>query len=98
MRGLVRLLVVGFTVITLMLVAALGVSAASGSARSGHVFDSVTGLFSGHSDVTGAHTQSNGNGNGKDECPPEKKHHFHRTGGHKHHPCGDGDPGEDDSG
>lgn len=88
MRGLLRLFVVAFTVLTLMLVAAVGVSATSGSARSAHAFDSVVGLFSGHS-------ESNGNG-GNDQCPPNKKHHHH-TDGHKHHPCDDGN-GEDDSG
>lgn len=100
MRGLQRVFVVGFTVTSLMIVAAVGVSAASGPTRSAHAFDSVAALVSGHFDLTGTHTEGNrneGNGNGNDRCPPPNKHHKHHTGGHEHHPCGD-ESGEDDSG
>lgn len=80
MRGLARIFVVGFTVITLMLVAAVGVSATTGSAGSAHAFNSVVGLFSGHT-----------NGNGDDKCPPPKNHHHHISGGDKD--CDDDDSG-----
>jgi len=103
MRGLVRLAVVAFTVVSLLLVGVIGVSAtsSSGKADSVNVVNSLTALFTGHHDETGA---GNGNSvthanNGKDrevgQCKPPKKVHKHGTPGHKHHPCGDRDDDSD---
>ena len=102
MRGLARLAVVVFTVVSLVLVGVIGVSATSTSGKvdSAKVVNSLVALFSGHHDGTGP---GNGNSvtganNGRDlevgQCKPPKKVHKHGTPGHKHHPCGDH---EDDS-
>jgi hypothetical protein len=99
-RGLLRLLVVAFTIVSLLIVAAVGVAASSGKEGPGKaVKGSVTALFSGHVDQAGtvnvstARAEAENNGNG---CHPPKKTHKHGTPGHKHHPCGDGE--DDDSG
>jgi hypothetical protein len=73
-RVLARGLVVGFTIVSLLLVAAVAVSASSGK----------VGLFSGHSAQTAPH-QNNGDGGG---CRPHQKHHHHATGDHDND-CGD---------
>jgi len=99
-RGLLRLLVVAFTIVSLMIVAAVGVAASSGKEGSAkNVKNSVAALLSGHVQVgtlsIGAHEdharQPQGNG-----CHPPKKVHKHGTPGHRHHPCGDDE--DDDSG
>jgi hypothetical protein len=106
MRGLVRLLVVGFTVLSLLIVAAVGVAAGSGkSGAADNVKKSVVAVFAGHLDQVGVHGNSaNGpisaskEGKDKDkdkECKPPKKVHKHGTPGHKHHPCGDDDEDSD---
>lgn len=105
MRGLLRFFVVGFTVVSLMLVAGVGVAASGKNGSSNTVKHSVVVLFSGHSEQTSARggttsESSNGEGNrgNNDEkrCKPPKKHHKHATEGHEHHPCDDGSG--DDSG
>jgi hypothetical protein len=109
MRGLFRLLVVGFTVVSLMLVGVVGVSATStsGKAESAKAFNSAVALFSGHSDQTGTHdgTGTTDTKNGKDkekdkdhdkgdhQCKPPK--HKNGTPGHEHHDCGDPDHDSD---
>jgi hypothetical protein len=103
MRGLARLAVVGFTVVSLLLVGVVGVSAtsSSGKADSVNVVNSLTALFSGHHDQTGTGNSSTviGANHGKDlevgQCKPPKKHHKHGTPGHKHHQCGDRDDDSD---
>jgi len=99
-RGLLRLVVVAFTIVSLMIVAAVGVAASSGKEGSAkNVKNSVAALLSGHVQVgtlsIGAHEdharQPQGNG-----CHPPKKVHKHGTPGHRHHPCGDDE--DDDSG
>src|SRR5665811_1592969 len=96
MRGLVRLAVVGFTVLSLLLVGVVGVSATSGSgkAESAKVFNSLVTLASGHSDqaVTAkANLGKPDNNNGKDKevglCHPPGLAHKTATPGHEHHPC-----------
>ena len=109
MRGLVRLAVVAFTVVSLMLVGVVGVAATSGSgkAQTTKAFNSVVSLVSGHSDQNGHQNSANGPNNsskekeGKDKevglCHV-KKDHKHATPGHEHHPCpGDRDGDEPES-
>jgi len=105
-RGLVRVLVVGFTVVSLLLVGVVGVSATSTSGKAGttKAFNSVVSLVSGHSDQTGAHdgtVAKTDKDKGKDKevglCHA-KKDHKHATPGHTHHPCpGDRDGDEPES-
>ena len=99
-RGLLRLLVVAFTIVSLLIVAAVGVAASSAKEGSANgVKSSVAALFSGHVQVGtfsfSAHEDNarEPQGNG---CHPPKKVHKHGTPGHKHHPCGDDE--DDDSG
>ena len=101
MRGLLRVIVIAFTMVSLLTVAAVGVAASS--AKEGPtqtVKNSVAALLSGHIEQVGSPSvgaaisgslESNGNG-----CHPPKKTHKHGTPGHKHHPCGDDE--DDDSG
>jgi hypothetical protein len=98
-RGLLRLLVVAFTVISLLLVAAVGVAASSGKiGTSNTVKHSVVAVFSGHFDQSGFHeggTEISGKHNGHegDECRPSKKknNHHHETGDEENNQCGRGD-------
>jgi hypothetical protein len=96
MHSLIRIVVIGFTVVTLMLAAAVGVSAASGSFGTSNGSSAVSALFGGHLDF-GAFlndlntTLSNGLDKEVGQCHPPKKHHKHGTPGHKNHPCGDND-------
>ena|SRR5450759_4512860 len=107
-RGLLRVLVVGFTVVSFLIVAAVGVSASSGKVGSSNTLkNSVVAVFSGHVDQTGFHegttntdnTNSNNNdrqgGHKGDECKPPKKHHKHVTGDHENDRCGGDDSGSD---
>lgn len=83
MRGLLRFFVVAFTVVSLLLVAAVAVSASSGK----------VGLFSGHSGQTAAHHE---NGDGGGNCRPQQKHHHtHATDDQDNDECGGGG-GDDD--
>jgi hypothetical protein len=78
LKGLSRLLVVTLSVATLMLMAAVGAAAATGTL--------------GSSKAVAAVVTASDNGKHKGECHPPKKTHKHGTPGHKHHPCGeDGD-------
>jgi hypothetical protein len=100
-RGLVRVLVVAFTIVSLLLVAAVGVAASSGKVgTSNTVKNSVVAVFTGHFDQSGFHEGTgegdNHHGNQGDDCRHHKKHHEnHETGDHENHQCGDGG---DDSG
>jgi hypothetical protein len=99
-RLLVRLVVVAFTIVSLLVVAAVGVAASSGKEGSANaVKHSVVEVFSGHFDLAGVHegtTTSEGrHGGGQDECKPHKKHHKHVTGDRENDQC---DSGGDDSG
>ncbi len=108
-RGLTRLLVVGFTIVSLLLVAAVGVSATSSSGKAGttKAFNSVVSLVSGHSDQNGNQTSTNGRNSSKGEKDGKdkevglchaKKDHKNATPGHTHHPCpGDRDGDEPES-
>jgi len=105
MRGVARLAVVGFTVLSLLLVGVVGVSATSGSgkAESAKVFNSLVTLASGHSDqavTTNANLGKADSNSGKDKevglCHA-KKDHKHATPGHTHHPCPGDRDGDDDS-
>lgn len=80
-KGLYKLVVVAVTAATLMLMAAVGAAAASGTFGSVKAFSVVSLL-------------NNGKHTGK--CHPPKKTHKHGTPGHKHHPCG-ADQDRDDS-
>src|SRR6267378_3841358 len=75
LKGLSKLVVVAMTAATLMLVAALGVSAASGSFGAAKVLTSVAGLHS--------NSASNHN-NGEDKCKGDDDHD-NATHEHKHH-------------
>jgi hypothetical protein len=101
MRGFTRLFVVMVTAMTLLLLAAVGAAAGSGSLGSGKAVKAVVSLVAPNlgSEKTSAKTESKGdktegdnNGKHTGECHPPKKTHKHGTPGHKNHPCGeDGD-------
>ena len=77
LKGLSKFVVLATTALTLMLMAAIGAAATSGTLGSA-------------STVAGVKALDNGNHTG--ECHPPKKTHKHGTPGHKNHPCGeDGD-------
>ena len=79
-KGLYKLVVVAMTAATLMLMAAVGAAAASGTFGSVKAFSVVSLLDN------GKHTG---------ECHPPKETHKHGTPGHKHHPCGEDQDGDD---
>lgn len=96
-RGLVRVLVVAFTIVSLLLVAAVGVAASSGKVgTSNTVKNSVVAIFTGHFDQSGFHE---GTGEGErhgghqgDDCKPHRKHHHHESGDDENNGCdGEGD-------
>jgi hypothetical protein len=96
LKGLLKLVVVGLTAGTLMLVAAVGVSAASGTFGSAKVVSSVVTLLATNSVgvANNAATHSSkgdqgGNGNGNHNCKGDNDDHHQATGGHKNHPCND---------
>jgi hypothetical protein len=98
MHGLARVLVVGFTVVSLLIVAAVGVSASSGKIGSSNTLkNSVVAVFSGHFDQTGFHegTTTNGDhrsdGNKGGTCKPPKKTHKHATPDRENPGCDTGD-------
>ena len=80
LKGLSRLVVVAISAATLLLMAAVGAAAASGT------FGSVKGLAVVR--VLDAASQTG-------QCHPPKKTHKHGTPGHKNHPCGDDGDGSD---
>jgi hypothetical protein len=89
---------VGFTVVSLLVVAAVGVSASSGkSGSANNLKNSVVAVFSGHFDQSGFHEGTNTDkevkhgGQQGDECKPPKKHHRHVTGDRENEQCDDGD-------
>lgn len=78
------MLVVALSVATLTLMAAVGAGAASGTL--------------GSSKAVAAVVTASDNGKHKGECHPpglSKHHHKHGTPGHKHHPCGEDEDGDD---
>ena len=81
LKGLSKLVVVVMTAATLMLMAAVGAAATSGTLGSGKVAAAVTSLVD-----SGKHTG---------QCHPPKKTHKHGTPGHKNHPCGEDGDGSD---
>ena len=81
LKGLFKLVVVAMTLATLMLMAAVGAAAASGTLSSGKVVAAVTRVLD-----NGKHTG---------QCHPPKKTHKHGTPGHKNHPCGEDGDGSD---
>lgn len=94
MRGLVRFFAVGFTVVSLMLVAVVGVSATStsGKSESTKVFNSVASLLSGQVDKSGPTSTAKDKEKDKDdkdcrERENDEHEHEHGTPGHEHHPC-----------
>jgi hypothetical protein len=91
-----------FFIVSLLVVAALGVSASSGRIGTSHTLkSSVVAVFSGHVDLSGFHEGSTNTDNSRhgghqgDDCKPPKKHHKHVTGDHENDRC---DSGGDDSG
>ncbi len=87
-----------FTVVSLLIVAAVGVSASSGKSGSADTLkNSVVAVFSGHFDQTGFHegtttgTESKHTGNQGGECKPPKKHHRHATPDRENEQCDTGD-------
>jgi hypothetical protein len=96
-QGLLRGIVVAFTVLTLLVVAAVGVSASSGKIGSADTLKhSVVAVFSGHFDQTGFHEGTNigedkHGGNQGDNCKPPKKHHKHATADRENEACDGGD-------
>jgi hypothetical protein len=89
---------VGFTVLSLLIVAAVGVSASSGKSGSADTLkNSVVAAFSGHFDQTGFHegttTKGEGGNGGNDDkfCKPPQKHHNHATHDRENTRCDTGD-------
>lgn len=105
MRSFVQLAVVVVTLLTLMLVSAVGVSASSGKLSTAPATTAT--ILTGHSDSgflkDAAHFISTNwdkfRGQGKDkeggECKPPKKDHEDGTPGHENHPCRDKDKDKD---
>lgn len=94
MRSLINFAVVAVTVLTLMLGAAIGVSAKSGTFGTSHGSTSVS-ILNNHIDFGFLREKSgDGQGNNKDKdkhgegCKGDNEHHEHGTPSHKHHPCG----------
>jgi hypothetical protein len=96
-QGLLRGIVVAFTVLTLLVVAAVGVSASSGKIGSSNTLkNSVVAVFSGHFDQTGFHEgttskEDTNPGNKGGTCKPPKKHHKHVTADRENPGCEGGD-------
>jgi hypothetical protein len=104
MRTLVRLAVVVVTILTLSLVAAVGVSASAG--KLGSANQTTASILTGHSEsqlLTNAANLLANTVRDKDkdkdkderECHDQDKHED-GTPGHKHHPCKDEDDGDTD--
>ena len=103
MRGFTRLLVVTISAATLLLLAAVGAAAASGTLGSQKAVKSVITLVAPNAGLTTDKSSEKSDAKGDDgnngkhtgECHPpglSKHHHKHGTPGHKNHPCGeDGD-------
>lgn len=93
MRSLVQFAVVAVTVVTLMLGAAVGASAHSGTFGSSHA--TTVSVLNNHFDLGFLREKSgsgdgSGDNNGK-ECNRDNEHHEHSTPSRKHHPCRRGD-------
>ena len=88
MGGFLRFVVVVFTLITVMLIGAVGVSAGSGTFGSSHASQTVHRLLSGHSEDNNGN--NDGNGGGGCELKRDHHHHGHATGGHENE-CDGGD-------
>jgi len=100
MKGFIRLLMVTVSTFTLLVLAAVGVAAGSGTLGTSKVVTSVITLIAPNAALgTGAKSSPTDEANGHDnngkhtgQCHPPKKTHKHGTPGHKNHPCGeDGD-------
>lgn len=102
-RGLVRVIVVGFTLVSLLLVGVVGVSATStsGKAQTTNAINSVVSLASAHFDQKGDQKSNNGTtgtskekDKGKDKDKDKGDHkckepkHDDATPGREHHDCG----------
>ena len=99
MRNVARFAVVAITVVTLTLVAAVGVSAGSGKLGNPHA--TTVSILTGHSELgflkdAAKFVTNNGLDKEVGQCHPPKKHHKHGTPGHKNHPCGDNDGDNED--
>jgi hypothetical protein len=96
-QGLLRGIVVAFTVLTLLVVAAVGVSASSGKIGSSNSLkNSVVAVLSGHFDQAGFHEgtstgEDKHGGNQGDVCKPFKHHHKHATPDRENEACDGGD-------
>ena len=96
------MLIVLVSAATLLLVAAVGAAASSGTLGSAKAGKAVISLVTTSTSLVTATKKSepkgdeakDDNGKHKGECHPPKKTHKHSTPGHKHHPCGD-DGGDD---
>jgi hypothetical protein len=87
-----------FTVVSLLIVAAVGVSASSGKSDSANTLkNAVVAVFSGHLDQTGFHegttTKGEGVQGGEPDkvCKPPKQHHNHATHDRENSQCDTGD-------
>jgi hypothetical protein len=95
MRSLIRLAVVVVSILTLTLVAAVGVSAGAG--KMGNAQATTASILTGHSELgflkDAANKVLSNNAKDKDsgECKEPKKTHEDGTPGHEHHPCKDKD-------
>ena len=98
LKGLSKLVVVAMTAATLMLMAAVGVSAASGTFGSANAVTSALNVIS-HNAAAKVTAANNSGGNEKDKnkCKGDDDHD-NSTPGHKNHPCDEGGDGGGDHG
>src|ERR1700732_2412563 len=98
LKGLSKVVVVAMTAATLMLMAAVGVSAASGTFGSTSAVTSVLGGIS-HNAAVKVTAANNSGGNEKDKKKCKGDHDTdNSTPGHKNHPCDEGGDGGGDHG
>jgi hypothetical protein len=92
-KGLYRIVVVAVTAATLMLMAAIGVSAAAGTFGSARVLNSVGALFSPSSVGVRGNDKCEGDGDHHEKGTPGHENgtpgHENGTPGHENDPCDD---------
>jgi hypothetical protein len=88
LKGPSKVFVVAMTAATLALMAAVGLSAASGTFGSTKVVASVVTLFSSNS------VRNDSQGDDHHKCKGDDEEHKEATPGHEHHPCDDGGGGD----
>jgi hypothetical protein len=98
LKGLSKLVIVAMTAATLMLMAAVGVSAASGTFGSTSAVSSALNVIS-HNLAAKVAAANKSDGDHKDKDKNKCKgddDHDNSTPGHKHHPCDEGGEGGGD--